>query len=63
MISGMQPSFIAWLKSAPSAAQQLGALELALLARHEQRRGAFSICLVDRRASLEEQPDDFGVAL
>ena len=41
----------------------MGALEVALLARHEQRRGAVVPGSFDRRASSEKQPDDVDVAL
>ena len=43
--------------------EQLGALEVAVLARDAQRRGALLLGLVDRCASSEKQPSDLEVAI
>ena len=43
--------------------EELGDLEVALVARSEQRRGAVLLGLVDSRASLEKQPGALEVAL
>ena len=51
-----------WVPRRASVAQQLGALEVAVVARDEQRRGAV-LGLVDRRARLEKQPDALVMAL
>ena len=64
MDSGVTPSSRAWcVDCRVDLEKQPGALEVAVLARDDQRRGASGVGLVDRCASLEEQPGDLGVAV
>ena len=46
-----------------SLEEQLGGLEVSILARDEQRRGAIAAGLVGRCASVAQQPGDLEVAL